>query len=436
MNLKAAVIGLGKLGSSMLAVMASKGISTFGYDIDDQKIDLLQRYQAPVYEPNIGTLIADNQDCIVACETVQQAILAADISFIVVPTPSRSDGSFETEYAVNCAKEIGNALRAHTKYHVVVLTSTLLPGDCRRHIITEIEAASGKQCGTDFGFCYSPEFIALGTVVQDLLNPDYFLVGQFDEKSGEYLGSINRTVTNVNIPISFMSIEEAEIAKIATNAFITMKINFANSIKQAASVFPDAVAEHITQAIGQDRRIGRNYLSGGLSYGGPCFPRDNRAVGTFFQSENLYENTFMKVHESNEKHADFMAERILQMVESDGPFLFVGASYKPKSNLLTESPTLKIVDCLVGRGRTTVVYDELADILEPQAEAEKYEIKNNLAACIKEAKVLIMCHRDQQLFNEMVDIVKNRPDESFVIVDCWNNVDRTKLPSNASVTLL
>ena len=144
----------------------------------------------------------------------------------------------------------------------------------------------------------------------------------------------------------------------------------------------------------------------------------------------------MKVHDSNEKHADFMAERILKLVGSNGPFLFVGASYKPKSNLLTESPTLKIVDCFVERGHSAYLYDQLADILEPQADAEKYEIKNDLAACVQDASILIMCHRDPQLLDEMVDMIKNQPSKSFVIVDCWNNVDRTMLPSNVSLTLL
>ena len=118
------------------------------------------------------------------------AVENSEITFIVVPTPSQEDGSFSTKYVEAAAEQIAEGIKNKNTYHLVVLTSTVLPGATEGRIKPLLEKVSGKKCGRDFGLCYSPEFIALGSVIRDFMNPDVILIGESDPKSGELLAEV------------------------------------------------------------------------------------------------------------------------------------------------------------------------------------------------------------------------------------------------------
>src|SRR5258708_5056180 len=260
----------------MAASYASRGFTVLGVDINQQFVDALNLGKAPVQETNLQQYINENKERLSATVDYKSAVVGSDITFIIVPTPSESAGGFSIKYVLNAAEEIGKALAEKNSFHVVVLTSTVLPKDSEDYIIPALEKASGKKCGQDFGFCYSPEFIALGSVIRDLLNPDFFLVGEFDKKSGDILEEFYRQI-NEKAPVKRMTIPSAELAKISLNHFLTMKITFANMLAEVAENIPGVNVDSVVGAIGQDRRIGHHYLKPGLVFGGPCFPRDNRA---------------------------------------------------------------------------------------------------------------------------------------------------------------
>ena len=141
-----------------------------------------------------------------------------------------------------------------------------------------VEQQTGGVCGKDFGFCYNPEFIALGNVVRGLLEPDMVLIGESDPSSGERLEALYKKYNSNRPHIARMSLTSAELTKISVNSYITAKISFTNQLRMIAEEYPDTDIEMMLDAIGADSRIGHKYLRAGLSYGGPCFPRDNRLV--------------------------------------------------------------------------------------------------------------------------------------------------------------
>src|SRR5262249_8099969 len=144
-----------------------------------------------------------------------EAISSSDVTFVVVPTPSDATGAFSIEYAAAAFATIGAALAKKDDYHLVVLTSTVLPGSTRYGLMPFLEAASGKVCGRDFGLCYSPEFIALGSVIRDFLNPDFLLIGEQDERAGSLLADCYARIVANAAPVRRMSLENAELTKIA-----------------------------------------------------------------------------------------------------------------------------------------------------------------------------------------------------------------------------
>ena len=262
----------------MLAGMASRGFDVIGVDITESAVRAVNEGHAPVQETGLEDMISAHRDKVRATTSHEEAVLGSDISFVIVPTPSDSRGAFELQYAKYAFEQLGKALAKKDSYHVIVLTSTVLPGATRHGLLPVLEATSGKKCGKDFGLCYGPEFIALGSVIHDFLNPDFYLVGEFDERSGDVLEEVNRRICVKEPVVHRMSIENAEIAKIALNSYVTMKISFANTLADLCERIPGGDVDVVSDAIGSDTRIGRKYLTGGLGFGGPCFPRDNVAL--------------------------------------------------------------------------------------------------------------------------------------------------------------
>jgi UDP-glucose 6-dehydrogenase len=263
------VIGLGKLGSAMLASFAHKGWDVFGVDINQNFVDKINGGIAPVYEPQVTELLQKNIDHIVATTDLRYAILNSMATFIIVPTPSLESGRFSIEYVEKVIRGMAPAIREKNGYHLVVITSTVLPGDSV-HLRELLEALSGKISGIDFGFCYNPDFIALGKIVHDFLNPDMILIGQDDETAGEILEKIHLSIVDNSPTIHRMSLYNAELAKIGLNSYCTLKITYANVIAEICENMPTGDASVVLNAIGADSRVGNKYFRGGLGFSGPC----------------------------------------------------------------------------------------------------------------------------------------------------------------------
>src|SRR2546430_719705 len=271
------VIGLGKLGAPIAACFAARGFQVIAVDIDAQKADAIGRGAAPVHEPRLAELLKESKGRLRATQDTEAAIRDSEATFIVVGTPSEPDGGFSLRYVIPTCEAIGRALRNKNSFHLVVLTSTVMPGSTGGEIKSALERASGKRCGQDFGLCYSPEFIALGTVIRDFYYPDFLLIGESDLRAGDLLSDVYARTCKNSPTIARMNFINAEITKLAVNTYITTKISYANMLARLCEKLPEADVSVVTYALGLDSRIGSKYLKGAVSYGGPCFPRDNRA---------------------------------------------------------------------------------------------------------------------------------------------------------------
>ena len=214
------VFGLGKLGATMMACYAHKKWKVIGVDINEDCVRKVNEGKTPVEEACVQQYLSENNDYIEATTDVAYAINNSDISFIIVPTPSKEDGSFSICCVEKVIKDIGKILKTKSLYHLIVVTSTVLPGDMA-FLQGVLEKISGKKCGPDtFGLCYNPEFIALGRIVQDSLNPDMILIGQSDEKAGLVLENFQKDIVD-NTPECYrMSYYNAEVTKIGLNAYL------------------------------------------------------------------------------------------------------------------------------------------------------------------------------------------------------------------------
>jgi len=340
------IIGLGKLGVCMAAAMASKGHHVIGVDVNCETIKKVNEGKAPVVEPQLQDNLTANRDRIVATADYKDAIMNTDLSFVVVPTPSDDRGYFEIKYAQQAFRSIGEVLRKKKGFHTVVLTSTVLPGATRYGCLPELIKAANKSPGKDFGLCYSPEFIALGSVIKDFLHPDILLIGELNQASGSTLAKFYKSVVANKPAVKRMSIENAELAKIALNTYVTTKITYANVISAICEKVPGGDCDAVLDAVGADSRVGKKYLRAGLGYGGPCFPRDNIALSTFAKDVGVNANLMSSVDAVNGSVPTHIVDSVRKYLTGASRILVLGTSYKPGSPLTEESQAFALATIL------------------------------------------------------------------------------------------
>lgn len=412
------IFGLGKLGASMAAGMASRGLNVIGVDISQRAVDAINAGEAPVQETRLGEMIAANKERIRATMDHDDAIQNSDISFVIVPTPSDKRGAFELQYAKYAFKAIGRALAKKDGYHVVVLTSTVLPGATRLGLLPVLEAESGKKCGVDFGLCYSPEFIALGSVIRDFLNPDFYLVGEFDKRSGDALEEVNRRVCLKDPVVRRMTIENAEIAKIALNSFVTMKVSFANTLADICERIPGGDVDVVSDALGSDSRIGRKYLTGGMGFAGPCFPRDNVALSFLCREIGAAPDLLETNDAYNRALAARFVEKLSPLVQKGETVAVLGLAYKPLSHVIEESQGVFLARAFADAGMRVVGFDPLAGPGARQAFQDHVFVADSLDAAIRDASLIIVTTPDTE-FKALAPDQLLAGKSSVTVVDFW-----------------
>ena len=348
MSTTVCLIGLGKLGAPLAACMAARGVTVIGVDSDKRKVEAINHGQSPVPEPGLTEMLAKCGGRLTAVEEIAPAVKQADITFIVVSTPSEPGGGFSLKYVEPTCREIGRALADKKDYHVVSLTSTVMPGATGSCVRSLLEQSSGKRCGPDFGLCYSPEFIALGSVIRDFLNPDMLLIGESDRRAGDALAALYRQVCENQPAVARMNFVNAEITKLAVNTYVTTKISFANMLARISERLPGADADVITSALGLDTRIGGKYLKGAVSYGGPCFPRDNLAMAALARQVGTSPELAQSVDHFNRWQVEWLADFVEQ--HSQGPIGVLGLTYKPGTDVVEEAVGLLLARELAQRG--------------------------------------------------------------------------------------
>lgn len=415
------VVGIGKLGAPLAASLASKGFRVIAVDTDAAKVAALNRGEAPVFEPGLAEMLREHGKSICATQSVREAVRDSGMTFLVVPTPSEADGGFSLRYVLAACEEVGQALQDKDG-HIVVLTSTVMPGATGGPVREALERASGKRCGEGFGLCYSPEFIALGSVIRDLLRPDFILIGESDTRSGEALAGLYREFCETEPAIARMNFVNAELTKLAVNTYVTTKISYANMLSEICERLPAADVDVVTSALGLDSRIGRKYLKGATGFGGPCFPRDNVA---FMQLARLLGTRAVlaeATHTVNQAQTSRLARIVTSHLPKGGRAGILGLSYKPGTDVTTESPGLSLAQELRDGGVSVSVYDPAGlDNARPALDGRAASTATALE-CVQSSDVIVIATPWDE-FRSLPPDAFARKGEPRTLIDCWRLFD-------------
>ena len=386
--------------------------------------------RAPVVEPRLQELLTAAHEAgrISATSDVAGAVRSTDVSFVVVPTPTDAAGGFSVAAVLAAMEAVGQGLRERDGFHLVVLTSTVLPGSTGGTVVPALEKASGKTCGVDFGVCYNPEFIALGSVVADLLRPDFILIGESDERSGDLLASLYAGVCENEPAVARMGFANAELTKLAVNTFVTTKISYANMLAELCEQMPGGDVDVVTRAIGLDSRIGGKYLRGATAYGGPCFPRDNVALASFARSVGVEATLAAATDTVNRRQVSRLVEVVRRSAAPGAVVGVFGLAYKPDTYVADESVGVALANALAATGTRVVVHDPIAlENARPQLDLP-VETGESIVDVVGRIDIAVITTPWPE-YRELASI--ERPGRRLIVVDCWRILDG--LPSSNEV---
>ncbi len=433
--MKVSVLGLGKLGAPLAAVLAERGHSVVGVDVDPKVVAAISNGQAPVNEPGLQDLISKNKERLRATLDLEAAIHESELTFIVTPTPSGNDGIFSLKYVLPSVTAIGQALCTKKSYHLVVLTSTVMPGDTFDSILPALEKSSQKQVGRDFGLCYNPEFIALGSVCRDLMEPDFVLIGESDSNAGSKLAEFYKTICIKQPKIVRTNFVNAELAKLSVNTFVTTKISYANMLAEICEKLPGADVDVVTSAIGLDSRIGAKYLKGALGYGGPCFPRDNIAFSAIARRQGVRALLAEATDATNREQIFRLLKIVLERHKSGSTVGILGLSYKPDTDVIDESQGVELARQLTARAIDTIVYDPAALHNSKRALEDSVQYANSAEECIVRCDIVVVATA-WPAFQHIPLASLTAGNKRRTIIDCWRIFAQTEVKEMADYVLL
>lgn len=355
-SVKISVLGIGRLGLCTALSFERAGHDVLGVDVFSSYIDQINNKTFNSPEPSVNDYLSKSKN-FKATLSLDEAIDFSDLLFIVVATPS-------TPYAEAydhsiLSKLLSDINKRKVKNKHIIICCTVFPGyinNVGRYLIRDCENVTLN---------YNPEFIAQGNIIYGYENPDIVLIGEQTKEIGDILEDLYKNMCKNNPKICRMSAESAEITKLSVNCFCTTKIAYANMIGDIADATPNANKDDILNAVGSDTRVGLKCLKAGYGFGGPCFPRDNRALGSYSRLLGIDPIIPSGTDESNKAHAFIMAEK---MAHDADEFIFEDVNYKSNCNviILEESQKLVVAAILAKKGKKVIIKDREAVINEVQ----------------------------------------------------------------------
>jgi len=358
--MRVVVVGLGYVGSVCSACLAERGHDVVGVDTSDFKVSCIRRGESPIVEKGLPDLIARavRDGRLEATTKIAEAMPGADIVLVCVGTPSAEDGSLDLTQVKRACAEVGTALRGTGRFVTVVMRSTMLPGSVLDELAPVLEQASGGRAGHEFGVAYNPEFLREGAAVEDFFSADYTVVGVGCERAG---AAMKQLYAGVGGELIVTRIRDAEMLKYVNNAFHALKVAFANEVGRWAKE-EGVDSQEVMRLMRRDTKLNLSgaYLSPGFAFGGSCLPKDLRAANSRARRHDLELPVLSGILRSNEVH---LAQGV-HLIETfrKRRLGFLGLSFKAGTDDLRESPILRVIGTLVGKGYDVRLHDPSLDL--------------------------------------------------------------------------
>jgi len=351
--MKIAVIGTGYVGLVTGTCFADSGNDVTCVDIDQAKIDRLNKGDMPIYEPGLAEMIHENQTAERLRFTIDlpAAVSAAEIVYLAIGTPQTGDGSAD----LTALWKVVDSIAPHLRSDAIVVTKSTVPVGTNSKIYARLKEATGRDCDV----ASNPEFLKEGSAIEDFIKPDRVVVGVRRPEVADVLQELYKPFLRTEKPFLSMSPESAELTKYVANALLSTKISFINEMANMCERM-NADINDVRRGIGHDSRIGFAFLFPGVGYGGSCFPKDVRALMKMAEELGVEPRVLRAVDDVNEKQKRVAIEKIQVHFAGNvrGKTVAVwGLAFKPRTDDIREAPALVLVDWLLSQGAVVRVHD-------------------------------------------------------------------------------
>lgn len=353
--MRVSVFGLGYVGCVTAACLARHGHEVVGVDINAEKVAMLNAGISPIVEPGLGDLLKEvvGRGQLRATASTREGIAQSDLALVCVGTPSGATGQLDFTAVVRVAEAIGQTLRGQSRAYTVVLRSTLLPGTTEQVVLPALGGETGAGSLSGLEVAVNPEFMREGSSLQDFVEPPLTLVGSHDPGPAALLRELYGRIT---APFVHTSIRTAEMAKYVSNTFHALKISFANEIGDICAAL-GADPHDVMRVFLMDQKlnVGPAYLRPGFAFGGSCLPKDLRALLYAARKADLTLPLLSGIDPSNDRQIQQAVSRILATRRKRVGVL--GLAFKPGTDDLRESPLVRLVEDLIGKGCEVRILD-------------------------------------------------------------------------------
>lgn len=355
------IVGTGYVGLVSGTCFAETGINVTCVDVDQAKIDKLNKGIIPIYEPGLTPMVTNNMEKgrLFFSTSLKDSIAEADAVFIAVGTPPDEDGSADLKYVLGVAREIGR----YTEHYMVIVTKSTVPIGTAKKVKAAIqEELDNRNSDLTFDVASNPEFLKEGAAISDFLKPDRVVIGTESEKAQKVMQKLYKPFLMNNHPVIFMDIPSAEMTKYAANSMLATKISFMNDIANLCEIV-GADVNNVRKGIGSDSRIGHKFIYPGTGYGGSCFPKDVQALVKTSEQNGHPLEILQSVENVNNRQKSVLYNKMMKHFDGDlkGKKIAIwGLSFKPNTDDMREAPALVIIDKLVKEGAVVSAYDPVA----------------------------------------------------------------------------
>mgnify|MGYP001328848796 FL=1 len=353
--MKLVVVGTGYVGLITGACFAEFGYQTVCVDKDKSRIDKLKNAKCPFYEPGIDDLLSkhlNDTKLLNFTPSIAEAVEDSNVVFITVGTPPKK---LENEADLSAVWDVAEELSKHIKNYCVVVTKSTVPVGTTTKLKKII---STKLDQNKFDVVSNPEFLREGSAINDFMRPDRIVLGTESKKSENIMRELYRPLNLIETPIVSTSIETSEMIKYASNSFLATKIGFINQIADLCEKV-GANVQDVAKAMGMDRRIGSKFLHAGPGFGGSCFPKDVKAFVNTAYKHDIDFSILDAVMQSNEVRPTNIAQKIIKLknFKEGNTIALLGLSFKPNTNDVRESTSIKIAKEFIKKGIKIQTYD-------------------------------------------------------------------------------
>ena len=356
--MKLVMVGTGYVGLVSGACFAEFGFETVCVDKDKSRIEKIEKGNCPFFEPSMDDLLIKHSQktkLLSFTTSLAEAMQNANIVFITVGTPSRR---IEDEADLTAVWDVSHEIAKNIKSYCVIVIKSTVPVGTTKKIKKIIESKISSQ---NFDVVSNPEFLREGSAINDFMRPDRVVIGTESEKSEKIMRELYRPLKLNETPIVSTTIETSEVIKYASNSFLATKIGFINQVADLCEAV-GANVQDVAKAMGIDKRIGSKFLHAGPGYGGSCFPKDVKAFKATAKKFNIDFSILDAVNSSNENRPQMIVKKILdtRKFDSNSSIALLGLSFKPNTDDIRDSTSLKIAAILQKNNIKINCYDPVA----------------------------------------------------------------------------